>query len=339
MTRAFYGTRSDGAAVHAYTLSDGAVSATILDMGATITALTVPMGDGPRNVVLGLQDLAAYEASASWNCVIGRYANRLRGGFTLDGRHYPLAQDANSVTLHGGRGHYWGNRMWDVTAATKDTLSLRLVSPDGDQGFPGTVTVEVAYTLRDRGLRLDYTATSDSATPLNLTTHIYFNLAGGGSVTSQILTLNADAFTPTDAQQIPTGEIAPVAGTPFDFRTPAAIGAHVDDDHPQMRLAHGLDHNMVLHKSAPGALDWAARLTEPDSGLTLEVLTTEPGCQVYSTNNVKGQKDAGGAVIPPRGALALETQHFPDSPNKPGFPDTILRPDRTFCSTTVFRFA
>lgn len=339
MTKAPYGFKSDGTAVHAYTLSDGGLRATILDMGGTITAIAVPTPQGPRNVVLGLEDLAAYEASGWWNCLIGRYANRLRGGFSLDGRHYALVQDAHGVTLHGGRAQSWGIRLWQVREAAADTLSLRLISPDGDQGFPGTVTVDVTYTLRDGGLRLDYRATTDAPTPLNLTTHLYFNMAGGGTVADQHLTLNADAFTPTDAQQIPTGVVASVADTPFDFRDGAAIGTRVDSDDPQMALARGLDHNVVLNKSAPGALDWAARLADPHGSPALEVLTTEPGCQVYSTNNVKGQKDASGQVIPPRGALALETQHFPDSPNRPEFPDTILRPGDTFRSTTIFRIA
>lgn len=339
MNRVFYGSKSDGAAVHAYTLSSpNGLSATLLDMGGTITALTVPTGDGPRNVVLGLENLAAYEASGWWNCLIGRYANRLRNGFTLDGRHFTLPQDAHGVTLHGGRGLSWGTRVWEVTDTADSRLALQLVSPDGDQGFPGTLTLEVTYTLQQDGLRLDYAATTDAPTPVNFTNHIYFNLKGRGGVAGQLLTLNADAFTPTDAQQIPTGEIAPVAGTAFDFRTPATICARVDSDDPQIRLARGYDHNMVLNKSAPGALDLAARLVEPDSDLTLEVLTTEPGLQLYSTNNVKGQRNASGMAIQPRDALALETQHFPDSPNRPDFPDTILRPGRTFRSTTLFRF-
>jgi aldose 1-epimerase len=340
MNRVFYGSKGDGAAVHAYTLSvPSGLSATLLDMGGTITALTVPAKSGPRNVVLGLENLAAYEASGWWNCLIGRYANRLRGGFTLDGRHFTPPHDAHGVTLHGGRDPSWGTRLWDVAGASDTSLALRLVSPDGDQGFPGTLTVDVTYTLQDDGLRLDYVAVTDTATPVNFTNHTYFNLKGQGGVAGQLLTLNADAFTPTDAQQIPTGEIRAVAGTAFDFRAPATICARVDGDDPQIRLARGYDHNLVLNKSAPGALELAARMVEPDSGLTMDVLTTEPGMQVYSTNNVKGtQKNAAGQVIQPRDALALETQHFPDSPNRPDFPDTILRPGRTFRSTTLLRF-
>jgi len=289
--------------------------------------------------VLGLKDLAAYEASGWWNCLIGRYANRLKNGVTLDGRHYPLAQDPDGVTLHGGRGASWGVRSWQVTAVDDATLALRLVSPDGDQGFPGTMTVDVTYRLTEDALRLDYAAISDAVTVVNLTNHIYFNLAGTGSVLRQRLQLNADAITPTDAYQIPTGEIAPVAGTAFDFRTPAAIGERVDSREPQMALARGLDHNFVLNKSTPDALEGAARLHDPESGITLELLTTEPGMQVYSTNNVKpGQFNADGKEIQKRDGLALETQHFPDSPNHPTFPSTLLRAKETFRSTTLFRF-
>jgi aldose 1-epimerase len=335
-----YGTKADGTPVHAHTLQCGRLSATILDMGGTITAIRVPDPQGrPRNVVLGLKDLAAYEASGWWNCLIGRYANRLKNGVTLDGRHYPLAQDANGVTLHGGRGASWGVRSWQVTAADDAMLALRLVSPDGDQGFPGTMTVDVIYRMTEDALRLDYAAATDATTVVNLTSHIYFNLTGAGSALQQQLQLNADAMTPTDLNQIPTGEIAPVAGTAFDFRAPAAIGMRVDCSEPQMALARGLDHNFVLNKSAPGTLEWAARLHDPESGITLELLTTEPGMQVYSTNNVKpGQFNADGAEIQKRDGLALETQHFPDSPNRPAFPSTLLQPGETFRSTTIFRF-
>jgi len=339
MGQAFYGRMADGRPVQAFTLTAGNLSATILELGGTITALHVTDVQGcTRNVVLGLKDLAAYEASGWWNCLIGRYANRLRGGVLLDGRHYPLAQDANGITLHGGRGQSWGARLWQVMAAGESQLTLRLVSPDGDQGFPGTVTVQVTYTLADDGLRLDYCATTDAATAINPTNHVYFNLAGQGSVLPQLLQLNADAITATDARQIPSGEIIPVANTAFDFRAPRKIGAMVDSDEPQTALAGGYDHNFVLKKSAPMALEWAARLSDPQSGLTLEVSTTEPGLQVYSTNNVKpGQFNAQGAEIQKRDGLALETQHFPDSPNQPGFPSTLLRPGETLRSSTVFR--
>ena len=335
-----YGAKTDGTPVHAFTLQSGGLSATVLDMGGTITAIRVPDRQGGlRNVVLGLNNLAAYEASGWWNCLIGRYANRLKNGVTLEGRHYPLAQDANGVTLHGGRGQSWGARSWQVVAASDAMLALRLVSPDGDQGFPGTVTADVTYRVTQDALRLDYAAVTDATSVVNLTNHIYFNLAGSGSVLPQRLQLNADAITPTDAYQIPIGAIASVAGTTFDFRAAAAVGARVDSGEPQMALARGLDHNFVLNKSSPGALEWAARLSDPESGIALELLTTEPGMQVYSTNNVKpGQFNAQGTEIQKRDGLALETQHFPDSPNQPVFPSTLLKPGETFRSTTIFRF-
>lgn len=338
MTRDFYGNKSDGTPVHTFTLSNArGMRATVLDMGGTITAIH-PDAQSP-SMVLGLKDLAAYEASGWWNCLIGRYANRIRGGFTLDGKHYPLAQNEFGVTLHGGRGQSWGTRVLEVVSADNMSLRLRLVSPDGDQGFPGNLTVTVTYTLTpDNELRLDYEAVTDAATPVNLTNHTYFNLAGHGAVTDQLLELNADRITLTDERQIPTGEIASVDGTAFDFRKPTAIGARVDSREPQMALARGYDHNVVLNKSAP--LDWAARMTDPASGRRMELLTSEPGMQVYSTNNVNGsQVNADGQVIKPREALALETQHFPDSPNKAAFPATIVRPGETFRSTTVMRFS
>ena len=340
MNRTLYGNKRDGSPVHAFTLVNArGMRATVLDMGGTITAIH-PSGSAP-NMVLGLKDVAAYETSGWWNCLIGRYANRLRGGFTLDGRHYPLAQNEHGVTLHGGRGQSWGTRIWDVASCDDAALTLRLLSPDGDQGFPGNLTVSVTFTVTpDNGLRLDYTCVTDAPTPVNLTNHTYFNLAGQGAVTGQILQLNADRFTPTDDKQIPTGEIAGVDGTALDFRSPTAIGARVDSREAQMVLARGYDHNVVLNKSGTGALEWAARMHDPQSGYRMELLTTEPGMQVYSTNNVNGsQVNAAGEVIQPREALALETQHFPDSPNKAAFPATILAPGETFRSTTLLRFS
>jgi aldose 1-epimerase len=335
-----YGSKSDGAPVHAYTLTGRRISATVLDMGGTITAITVPArGGATRNVVLALKNLAAYEASGWWNCLVGRYANRLKHGITVEGRHYPLVQDANGVTLHGGRGQSWGTRLWDVVGHDDSALTLRLVSPDGDQGFPGRLTVQVTYSVTEDALRLDYAATTEAPTVVNLTNHIYFNLAGSGPVTEQWLQVNADRITPTDTNQIPTGEIMPVAGTAFNFRQDQPIGARLASDEPQIILARGYDHNFVLNKSQPGALEPAARMEDPQSGIVLELSTTEPGMQVYSGNNVKpGQFDAAGREIPWRGGLALETQHFPDSPNRSDFPSTLLAPGETFRSTTIFRF-
>jgi aldose 1-epimerase len=341
MAKEIYGTKACGATVQAFSLSAGGVSATILDMAGTITAITAPDRDGkPRNVVLGLKDLTAYEASGSWNCLIGRYANRLRNGITLDGRHYGLMEDENGITLHGGRGLSWGTRLWQVTSESQTSLGLRLLSADGDQGFPGNLTVDATFSVTRDALKLDYIATADAPTVINLTNHIYFNLAGSGSVTSQWLTLNADAITPTDAQQIPTGEFMDVTGTAFDLRNPTSIGARVDCQEPQMAIAQGFDHNFVLNKKVAGGLEWAATMSDPQSGIALEVSTTEPGLQVYSTNNVRpGKYNGAGNEIQRRDGLALETQHFPDSPNRPNFPSTLLRPGETFRSTTIYRLS
>jgi aldose 1-epimerase len=333
MTSSLYGTKKgDGRPVTAYRLAAGKITATVLDMGGTITALEV---EG-RNMVLGLADLAAYEASGWWNSLIGRYANRIRGGFSLGGQHYPLRPDANGVTLHGGP-DAWGKRLWQVVTASDTALTLRLVSAHGDQGFPGQLTVDVTYTVDKNSLRLDYMATTDAPTPVSLTNHLYFNM-GSATVLEQYLELRAGHMTPTDARQIPTGAITSVSGTAFDFREPAVIGTRVDSDAPQMALARGLDHNFVLDKRE-GELALVARIGNPANNAVLEVLTTEPGLQVYSTNNVKGDaRDGDGNVIGPRAGLALETQHFPDSPNKPEFPSTILRPGEEMRSTTIFRF-
>ncbi|MBN9588873.1 MAG: hypothetical protein BGN85_04155 [Alphaproteobacteria bacterium 64-11] len=346
MNRALYGIMRDGRQVHAYSLGYGdGLTARVLDMGGTITAIEVPLrSGGRRNVVLGLPDLAAYEAKAWFNCLIGRYANRLRNGFSLDGRHYPLAADENGVTLHGGRPLSWGIRLWEVTGASDSHLTLRLVSPDGDQGFPGTLTVDVTYTVTQAGeLRLGYRAATDAPTVVNLTNHIYFNLAGHGSAEAHLLQIEADAITATDAFQVPTGRIMPVDGTAFDFRKPVPLSARIRANEPQLRIARGYDHNYVLRKSRPGALEKAVTLSDPasgdDGGVTLTLSTTEPGIQVYSTNNVNGSMiSAAGEMIRMGDALALETQHFPDSPNHPDFPSTVLRPGEIFTSTTVFRF-
>jgi len=336
-----YGTTSGGEEVRAFRLGGDRLSAVILDMGGTITEITVAGRDGRRrNVVLGLEDLAAYEASGWWNCLIGRYANRLKDGVTVGGRHYPLNPDDNGVTLHGGRGASWGSRLWEVTGHGDKGLFLKLVSADGDQGFPGTMTVEVTYTISGNALRLDYAAVCDAPTVVNLTNHVYFNLAGEGSVLGQQLQLNADAITPTDNLQIPNGKIADVSDTPFDFRKAHAIGERLEVADPQLALAGGYDHNFVLNKSAPGALEWAARLRDPDSGIQLELLTTEPGIQVYSGNNIRpGRSNSRGEPMHRRDGLALETQHFPDAPNKPQFPSTLLLPGAKFRSTTLFHFS
>jgi aldose 1-epimerase len=340
-----YGKTADGRAVHVYTLSnDRSVSAKILDYGGTIAELNAPDRRGQiRNVVLGLADLKAYEASGGLNTLIGRYANRIKGGFTIDGRHYDLQANPNGVTLHSGRPSY-GSMVWAakiVREAGRAGVVLSHVSPDGEQGFPGTLRIEVTYTLNDANeLRLDYKSTTDKPTVVALTNHVYFNLAGNGSgdVYSQQLQLMADQYTPTDADQIPTGELAPVAGTALDFRELTPIGARIRSSEQQMLYGRGYDHNFVLRKPAGDALALAARMYDPASGRLLEVLTTEPGVQVYSANHMNGAvTSAAGTTFRQGDGLALETQHFPNSPNEPRFPSTLLRPGETLRSSTIFR--
>jgi aldose 1-epimerase len=283
--------------------------------------------------------------------MIGRFANRLAGGrFYLDERSYTLATNntpgGRPCHLHGGPGGF-DRRLWSATPFTTPAgePALRLVyrSPDGEEGYPGTLDVTVTYTLgADATLRLDTVATTDAPTILNLTNHSYFNLAGAGSPTSldHELVLHATAFTPVDAGLIPTGVVAPVAGTPLDFTTPQRIGARIDAPHEQLRFAGGYDHNFVLAPSASRAPRPAATLRHADTGRVLDVLTTEPGLQFYSGNFLDGSFPAkAGRTYPHRSGLCLETQHFPDSPNQPAFPSTVLRPGETFRSTTLFRFS
>ena len=339
-----YGTTADGRAVHVYTLSnDHAVSARILDYGGTIAQLNAPDRHGQiKNVVVGLKDLKAYEANGGLNTLIGRYANRIKGGFTIDGHHYDLPGNPQGVTLHSGR-PFFGAMVWPgqtVQEANRAGVTLSHVSPDGEQGFPGEMHIHVTYTLNDANeLRLDYAATTDKPTVVTLTNHVYFNLAGNGSgdVYGQQLQVMADQYTPTDADQVPTGELAPVAGTPLDFRQLTLIGAHVRSSEQQMLYAKGYDHNFVLRKSAGDPLPLAVRMYDPASGRVLEVRTTEPGVQVYSANHFNGSViSAVGTTFRQGDGLALETEHFPNSPNEPRFPSTLLRPGETLHSSTVF---
>jgi aldose 1-epimerase len=342
-----FGTTKDGAAAHIFTLTNNhGIKAQVLDYGGIICDVEAPGRDGKlANVILCQKDLKGIEASGPMSALTGRYANRIGHGFTLDGKHYDLQANPAGVTLHGGRPGYSTRVLQTVKTfktATTAGVVLRLVSPDGDQSFPGTLTLDLTYTLTDNNdFRIDYRATTNKPTVLNLTNHTYYNLAGNGSgnVENQVMTVNADQVTPTDANQVPTGEFTNVAGTPFDFRTPKAIGRDLRSADPQMLIGRGYDHNYVLKKSKPGALELAARITDPASGRTLELSTTEPGVQVYSSNNLNGGTvSAAGTTLRATDALALETQHFPDSPNKPNFPTTELRPGQVFTSTTQMHF-
>jgi len=350
VTEAPFGTTPEGETVDVYTLTNAqGMAVRVMTYGGVILSLKVPDRDGHLDdVVLGYDDLDGYlRESPYFGALIGRYGNRIGGArFALDGATYALAANNGANHLHGGlRG--FDKVVWDAESfATDDAVGVRLsrTSPDGEEGYPGNLSVEVTYTLTDANeLSFAYRATTDAATPVNLTQHSYFNLAGDGSgdVLGHRLTLFADRYTPVDAGLIPTGELAPVEGTPFDFRTPHAIGARIGADHPQIAFGGGYDHNFVLSRGdvAPGELTLAARVEEPATGRTLEVRTTEPGIQFYSGNFLDGSLvGKGGVAYGHRFGFCLETQHFPDSPNQPAFPSTILRPGEEYRSLTVLRF-
>ncbi|MFZ9745036.1 MAG: aldose epimerase family protein [Opitutaceae bacterium] len=347
-----FGRLADGREARVFTLDNGrGLVAEITDLGGIIVRLLVPDRTGRvADVVLGVTSAGEFEAKAAgFNAVIGRYANRIAGGrFDLDGKTYALETNSSSggvpVHIHGGRQGF-NRRLWTATPTSREgfpAVRLRLTSPDGDQGYPGTLQVEVLYSVTaDGGLRLDYSATTDRPTPLNLTNHAYFNLKGEGEgdILGHELTLHASRYTPVTPALIPTGELAPVAGTPFDFTRSRRIGDRIGESHPQLVLGRGYDHNFVLdHRGGEPGL--AAVVREPASGRVLEVFTTEPGVQLFTSNHFAGRLTGkSGRAYPRHAGFCLETQHFPDSPNQAGFPSTILRPGRTFRSTTIFRFS
>ncbi len=327
-----FGRLPDGTAVHAYSLRDpGGLNATIIQYGARLAALEVPVAAGARNVTLGFETLEPYLTDgAHLGAIAGRYANRIAGGrFVLDGREHRLSVNNGGNTLHGGADGF-AARVWQAEPEG-ETLLLRLVSPDGDQGFPGRLTAEVRYRLQGGDLVIDYSATTDAPTVVNLTNHAYFNLAGAGTVLDHAIEIAADRFLPVDQALIPTGELQPVAGTPFDLRRLTRIGARIGADDPQLHLGGGFDHCFVLADAPHPAPQPAARVEA--EGIVMEVLTTEPAVQFYSGNFLSGQPFAW------RTGLCLETQHYPDSPNRPSFPSTVLRPGGTYWSRTIYRFA
>ena len=341
MTITPYGRTSAGVEVHRIALGGPALQASILTYGGAVERIDVPDRAGHvANVALGLDSLDGYEhRSPHFGALPGRYANRIAGGrFTLDGVEYHLARNDGPNSLHGGP-HGFGKQVWTIEDSGERHVTLGLLSPDGDEGYPGALHARVTYTVDGSDLRFDYRAATDKPTVLNLTNHSYFNLAGegSGSVLGHLLQVEADAFLPVDAGSIPTGEIRPVAGTPFDFRAPTEIGRRIREADPQILYGQGYDHCWVLR---PGAgLRQAARLHEPASGRVLDVLTTQPGVQVYSGNQLTGTlAGPSGRSYRQGDAVCLETQHFPDSPNQPAFPSTVLRPGEEFTSTTVFRF-
>jgi aldose 1-epimerase len=296
------------------------------------------------NVVLGSDSVAGYlHRSPHFGAIAGRYANRIaRGRFAIDGIEYRLETNAPPNALHGGP-HGFDKVVWQADSPDGAALVLRYISVDGEAGFPGNLTVEVTYRLgAANDLRIDYAATTDKPTIVNLTNHSYFNLAGegAGDVLGHVVTIEADHFTPTDATQIPTGAVLPVDGTPFDFTRPRSVGERIRSSDAQLLIGHGYDHNWVLRAPIGDAVRPAARAFDPGSGRVLEVLTDAPGLQFYTANGLNG------ALVGPSGrayrqgdGFCFETQRFPDAPNQPGFPSAVLRPGERFRSTTIFRFS
>jgi aldose 1-epimerase len=338
------GQTKDGIGVRQFTITNAnGVKATLISYGGTLTELHVPDRNGKLgDVTLGFDNLASYlEGHPFFGCITGRYANRIaKGKFTFDGKEYTLATNNGPNHLHGGRKGI-DKVVWTYEQLAKgDVMGVRFThtSPDGDEGYPGNLKMAVTYTLTDKNeLRIDYQATTDKPTPVNLTNHAYFNLACGGDVLGHELMLNADRYTPTDDTLIPTGEIKSVEGTPYDFRKSTPIGARID----QLKgNPGGYDMNFVINKTPGVELALAARVYEPKSGRVMETFTTEPGVQFYTGNFLDGKaKGKGGWAYGKQHGFCLEAQHFPDSPNKPNFPSCILRPGQTYKQTTVYKFS
>ena len=338
-----FGQTPTGEVVDLYTLTnDRQIVAKIANYGGILTTLLAPDRAGNLDdVVLGFDRLEDYfERNPFFGCLVGRYANRIGGGqFSLNGVGYTLAQNNGSNHLHGGLKGF-DKVVWAAESASHSNgVSLRLsyLSVDGEENYPGNLSVTVIYTLTNQNeLRLDYTATTDQPTILNLTNHSYFNLAGTGDILGHEVMLNADHFTPVDETLITTGEIRSVAKTPMDFRQPTPIGTRIDTADEQLQFGGGYDHNWVLN-NPDGSLTLAARVTEPESGRVLEVHTTQPGVQFYTGNMLPDLSGKQGQQYRRRSGFCLETQHFPDSPNKPEFPSVVLNPGDTYAQTTVFK--
>jgi aldose 1-epimerase len=342
-----FGTK-DGRPVTLYTLTNShGVEVRAMNYGGIILSIRVPDRKGQfADIVLGHDTLEGYVPNPPYlGAIVGRYANRIANGtFTLDGKTYTLPKNDGPNTLHGGVTRTFDKVVWDGEVSGKNSVAFTYLSKDGEEGFPGNLKVKVTYMLTDgNALIIDYEATTDKATPVNFSQHSYFNLAGegNGDILNHEIMINADRFTPVDKNLIPTGELRPVKGTPFDFTTSTRIGARIDGNYEQLVLGHGYDHNFVLnHKPAQNGEVLAARVHEPTTGRILEVWTTQPGVQFYTGNFLDGTiTGKQGHVYKHRYGFCLETQHFPDSPNHPDFPNTILRPGETFRSRTVFKFS
>lgn len=341
--RTAFGRMPDGTQVDQITLRDGAMMCQILTYGGAVRSLIVPDRDGnPVDVALGFDTLEDYRAQDKYlGALVGRYANRIGGAkFTLNGVEYPLYANDGPNSLHGGQAGF-DKKVWAVEALTDSSVTLSLVSPDGEEGYPGTLSVQVTYTLSDGALSIQYRAVCDRDTVFNPTNHTYFNLSGhgSGSVERQYIKLFASRYTPTVPGSIPTGEIAPVDGTPMDLRLPQPIGARIGDPFDQLTMAGGYDHNWVIN-GWDGALRRAATAYAPDTGINLWVITDLPGVQFYTGNFIEGcPAGKGGAVYGNRHGFCLETQFFPDTPNKPGFPSCVLRAGEQFTSKTSYVFS
>jgi len=342
-----FGRAPGGGAAERFTLRRGDVTVQLTNWGGYVMSIVVPDRDGTMaDVTLGppIEPEAWFGEAGFMGALVGRYANRIAGGrFSLDGHTCSLAVNNGPNSLHGGPGGFH-KKLWSAKVVTTDDgegVELTYVSPDGEEGYPGTLTAVVVYSLTaDGGLKIDYSATTDRPTVVNLTNHAYFNLAGEGhgDVLGHEVQIEADRFTPVDDTLIPTGELRPVEGTPFDFRTPVAIGARIDADDAQLKAGGGYDHNFVL-RGRMGELRKVVRVVEPKSGRVLEVLTTQPGVQFYSGNFLNGSIDGkSGRKYGRRTGFCFETQHYPDSPNHPDFPSAVLRPGETYRHTTVYRF-
>lgn len=344
ITKQEFGKTSEGKAADLYTLTNAnGVQVKITNFGGNVVSIVVPDKKGRMgDVVLGYDSLKGYEANPTYfGSIIGRYGNRIANGrFTIGGRTVQLPQNDGSNYLHGN----FHKVLWQAKAIEgKDSVSLELtyVSPDGEFGFPGDLSATVIYSLNNRNeLRMDYAAVTNKETVVNLTNHSYFNLAGEGTgdILEHRLQIFADRMTPVNNKLIPTGELKAVAGTPFDFTTPHAVGERIGQKDEQLAFGKGYDHNFVLNRQG-GELFLAARVEEPTSGRILEVLTTEPGIQFYCGNFLDGIRGKGGKPYHFRTGLCLETQHYPDSPNQPSFPSTVLKPGEEYKTTTVYKFS